>query len=409
MTARTVVYRRELLYEQVWNEPATKVAQRYSISSVALGKICRDLHVPAPGRGYWAKHAVGNAPERPALPPMPHQANERRVTRRTYLLDRERTTDSHACGKIAAGAPLVVPHMLVRPHPLIAAAVTALDGARLRNGLVHAPSSCLDVVVSPNARARALRVMNTLILALEERGLAVEVTDVEQKRPVKYDEAAGSTRVLVAGEWVRFQVVEALVQVEPPMTKQPPKNLKGPELEQWGYWNRPRIQLVPSGKLVLRMRERAGVRTSWRDGQRPIEERLNAFIQQLFVVADAKKQEREAQTQWRAGFEAQQQRAERKRANASRRARRVAFVTEQLQQWRDARDLRELVAATRAQLDAVPEPRWLTWAAAYADEIDPVRALRTKSSTRNRRHFIGGESGRVSAEIQAETRERQPR
>ena len=274
MTARTVVYSRDALYEQVWREPATKVALRYSISSVALGKICRELCVPVPGRGYWAQHAFGKAPQKPALPPMSDRINERRVTRRTTVLDRERVADSHANGKAAAGAPIVVPRSLTSWHPLVAATTAALNDATLRNGLAHPSSSCLDVVVSPKARARALRVMNTLILALEERGMPVEVRDVVQQRPVKYDENAGSTRVLVAGEWIRFQIAEALVQVEPPITKQPPKNLKGPELEQWRYWNRPRIQLVPSGELVLRIRERPGVRTSWRDGQRPIEERL---------------------------------------------------------------------------------------------------------------------------------------
>lgn len=377
MTARTIVYRREVLYEQVWHEPATKVAERYSISSVALGKICRALCVPVPGRGYWAQHAFGKAPPRPALPPMSDRTNERRVTRRTTVLDRERVAGSHATGKVAAGAPIVVPRSLTSPHPLVAATMKGLGEATMRNGLAHPSSSCLDVVVSPKSRSRALRVMNTLLLALEERGLPVEVRAVAQQRPLKYDETAGSTRVLVAGEWIRFRIVEALVQMEPPMTKKPPKNLKGPELEQWRYWNRPRMQLVPSGTLVLRIRERAGVRTSWRDGRRPIEEKLNAFVEQLFVVMDAKKQERDAHARWREGFEAQQQRAERKRLHASRRERRVALVTEQLQHWRDARDLRALVAEVRARLrtEFLAEPKWLSWASRYADEIDPVGML----------------------------------
>ena len=106
MTARTVVYSRDALYEQVWREPATKVARRYSISSVALGKICRQLCVPVPGRGYWAQHAFGKAPQKPALPPMSDRKSERRVTRRTTVLDRERVADSHANGKAAAAALL---------------------------------------------------------------------------------------------------------------------------------------------------------------------------------------------------------------------------------------------------------------------------------------------------------------
>lgn len=31
---------REALYQEIWTEPATKVAARYGISSVALLKIC---------------------------------------------------------------------------------------------------------------------------------------------------------------------------------------------------------------------------------------------------------------------------------------------------------------------------------------------------------------------------------
>jgi hypothetical protein len=222
MTVRAVVYRREKLYEQVWNEPATKVAQRYSISSVALGKICRELAVPVPGRGYWMKLAFGKGPPKPDLPPMLDLAAERRVIHYTPLLDRARVAGSHASGKAAAGAPIVVPRTLTNPHPLIAATTSALAEATLRNGLAYAPTTCLDIVVSPTVRARALRVMNTLILALEERGHSVEVTDVVPTRPVKYDETAGSTRVLVAGEWIRFQLTEALTQFEPPMTRKPP-------------------------------------------------------------------------------------------------------------------------------------------------------------------------------------------
>ena len=64
---------------------------------------------------------------------------------------------------------------------------------------------------------------------------------------------------------------------------------------------------------------------------------------------------------WRAGFETQQQRAERRRAKAARRARRMAFVAEQLQHWRDARDLRALIGAARERLSAesLPKPKWL--------------------------------------------------
>lgn len=48
------------------------VAKEYGVSDVALGKICKKLHVPLPGRGYWAKKAAQRpVPPQPSLPAIP--------------------------------------------------------------------------------------------------------------------------------------------------------------------------------------------------------------------------------------------------------------------------------------------------------------------------------------------------
>jgi ankyrin repeat protein len=62
-------YDRRQLYDEVWSAPTRQVAARYGISDVALTKVCHQLRVPKPPRGYWAKKAAGNvAPRRPKLP-----------------------------------------------------------------------------------------------------------------------------------------------------------------------------------------------------------------------------------------------------------------------------------------------------------------------------------------------------
>lgn len=62
-------YDRRRLYEEVWSEPTQKVAQRYGVSGVAIGKACTVLDIPKPPRGYWAKKAAGHQlPSRPHLP-----------------------------------------------------------------------------------------------------------------------------------------------------------------------------------------------------------------------------------------------------------------------------------------------------------------------------------------------------
>lgn len=46
--------RREELYDLVWSKPRTAIAKELGISDVRVGKLCREMNVPAPPRGYWA-------------------------------------------------------------------------------------------------------------------------------------------------------------------------------------------------------------------------------------------------------------------------------------------------------------------------------------------------------------------
>jgi hypothetical protein len=58
---------RDELYQLVWSEPMTKIAERFNVSGSYLARICNLLNVPRPKRGYWAKFAVGKAPPQTPL------------------------------------------------------------------------------------------------------------------------------------------------------------------------------------------------------------------------------------------------------------------------------------------------------------------------------------------------------
>jgi hypothetical protein len=62
------VLSREELYELVWSLPMIKVAEKFKVSGSYMARVCFNLRVPRPERGYWAKLVVGKAPEKPALP-----------------------------------------------------------------------------------------------------------------------------------------------------------------------------------------------------------------------------------------------------------------------------------------------------------------------------------------------------
>lgn len=60
---------REELFDLVWSEPMLRVADRFGVSSSYLARVCTELRVPRPARGYWAKLEFGRSPPKPVLPP----------------------------------------------------------------------------------------------------------------------------------------------------------------------------------------------------------------------------------------------------------------------------------------------------------------------------------------------------
>jgi hypothetical protein len=70
------------LYNDVWDQPLVKLAKKYRISDVRVGKVCRRLRIPLPGRGYWAKQKAGKPVGQPPLTVF-EDAPEVRILRRS--------------------------------------------------------------------------------------------------------------------------------------------------------------------------------------------------------------------------------------------------------------------------------------------------------------------------------------
>ncbi len=52
---RSIILKRDDIYAKVWSEPAMHVAKAYGISGSMLARICTELNVPRPPRGYWPR------------------------------------------------------------------------------------------------------------------------------------------------------------------------------------------------------------------------------------------------------------------------------------------------------------------------------------------------------------------
>jgi hypothetical protein len=146
----------------------TKLAERFDVSGTYMARICSVLRVPRPPRGYWAKLAVGKAPEPESLP----QAEP--GDQLTWSKDGD-------LGGLPPPKPLVVARVRVprigRPvtgtHGLIRDAKSHFEtGRKIDEGEHLKPFKKLlvDVTVSKAALDKALAFANALFNALESAG-----------------------------------------------------------------------------------------------------------------------------------------------------------------------------------------------------------------------------------------------
>lgn len=180
---------REALYTLVWSEPMLKVAARYNVSSSYLGRICTLLNVPRPQRGYWAKLAVGKAPQKPALPDV-RPGDELVWSRDGDQLKVKRTLPRPPDERRRRRAKVMEP----RPdeHPLIKGAKALFESAPVSRDsgyLKPAKKLLVDLTVSKTGLDKALSFANELFLSLESYGHRVVIAPTSEPfQRVKVDE-----------------------------------------------------------------------------------------------------------------------------------------------------------------------------------------------------------------------------
>lgn len=214
-----------------------------------------------------------------------------------------------------------------------------------------ATERCLDISATGDALNRALRVVDSLIKALEARGYEVDVTEPKTGDGDPYRPNRGTpswTGVRIGDSFVTFAIEEKSDVFEPP----PPP----PGRYSYG----PRYEHRPNGKLVLVIPERqySGQGQRWSDRKRQrLEHQLNDVVAALIATAEQQRLK---------AIEAENERqqilaAEHEREAAARHAA-IAVLARDLHRrmsaWRAAQD-------TRAFVDLLKQ-----WATADGVETD---------------------------------------
>ena len=319
----------------------SRLAKKLGISDVALAKACRRGKVPTPGLGYWAKLRYGKAVGRPSLPDL--EAG----TRDIVLIEPPEASKGPRFVEIEAklraerqaNATIVVTKSLANAHPIV------------RNWLQKASGSLSSV------ERRRLRILNTLLKELTQRGYAVSVDPNRQHYPrVKIDDE-------IVDFWLKERHKQLRIRVDP-------------EKRRYAWEPEWRTEFQPTGQLVLTIDSwTTGIRKQWSDAKtRRLEDQLNDVIAGLITAAAAFRRQRlereERERKWRAEEERRRQLEQVRREKQEE----LQRLLQEVEAWQRANLIRNYV---RAKLSAIPsDPElddWATWASGLADEVDPLK------------------------------------
>jgi len=341
-------WNREELYKDVWEQPLTKLQAKYGISNVAIGKACRKLKIPLPGRGYWAKLAAGHKMKQV---PLPEIKSVPVVYRMKTEATPQPTPDSSEpelaqIGKVRS-QPLPVRN---QQHKLVESSARLLRRTRTDDyGRTIPPTErpCIDIRVSKKLLDRALPLMNAIVFALEENGF-----------PVKTEQ--GSTSAHIFGQDIKFAIREDLRVKE---------TRKAEGLSH--VYER-------SGSLVFEISEYSPekCRKRWADGKtQRVEEMLPQCVAGLMLVARYVRI-------WQEGLRKQHEKWEREEKERAEYKRLSEQLDGWMEGWQKAKQIREFVAAVKKFCSANGEPtspdsprgKWIAWALRRADNFDPLVA-----------------------------------
>lgn len=382
MERQSNTYDRETLYRQVWEAPLIKVAQQYGVSGVAIGKTCRKLGIPLPGRGYWAKKAAGGRTKILPLPPLkPGQPN---VISTNHIVRPQPDPSRQSKKTIGDSANTQLTAMTsgsLKPHHLIKNTAKNLRRFSAEGHSIFRETACIDIRVSRSALNRATSLMDTLLKTMESKGLKVVVTEPGEKveaivTPLGLDKSS-HTGIVLEGAFVPFGIDEAYLPESTWSTQVHPNSMA----DRITYVPCSTSKRVGTGELILRIRDNygPGVRLTWRDGKRQkLEAMVADIVNGIHDYAIAKLQAHKNYEDRRLVEEENRRRYLEEQRQIKEEKARIFDLESRAADWHKvvlARDFISAVDETLTRGDYADElvddvTTWLAWAKAHVRQLE---------------------------------------
>ncbi len=380
---------RRTIYDLVWSKPMTKVAQDLGISDVALKKICDKHRVPTPPRGHWAKKATGKPTRQIQLHITADPQHEYVViygsrnelplpVREVLNLERERRKALRRTVPPDGIAPTAPVQDL---HPVIAATARTLRKAKPKSNepaKAQGPGYC-GIEVRSSSVERTIAILDTIVRALDVRGLGVEA-------------AGDCIRVTLTPDHLNFSLIERVQKQNHLPTVEElaheERRLKKRERDaRMGVWSfgqgraYPEFDFIRTGELSIQIADKyiRGLRRNWSDGKRQkLEGLADDVVAGIAAYLAGVRVDREERERWRRDWERQQRLAALARARDEREIRRLEFLKRFLTISAEAAQLKSFLVQLSGDLTENPSgeiARLLAWTEArllqLQDELRP--------------------------------------
>jgi hypothetical protein len=337
---------REELYEAVWSKATRLVAQELGISDVALAKICRKLNVPKPGLGYWRKIETGSKLKRPPLPA--HGLAFVKINPARHAPKRLLPNGSVPTATSSEDPAHLIPKSLDGAHPAILKAKEWIHrGVRMDSfGLnAYSDTPVIPVRVEQSSSDRAFKFLAGLLNGLSQKGIGL----------VRHHQ----TRVLGFG--VNEDSLHFTLSDHTPRHKtssQPVQRILKFELDRCNF---------------------DGSERTWTDGKRyQIEDKLEEIVEWISAGVEAVRNRRlTAEAEEKKRREKERELAEIEREKAAEEKCRTNLI-DQAEMWNRATLLRGFINACEKEMTSLGNKnsgaiKWLEWARAHAERIDPLK------------------------------------
>lgn len=297
-------YDREKLYNEVWEQPVTKVAEQYGVSDVAIAKVCRKMRIPVPGRGYWRKLQTSQKMKKIPLPKYkdcpkvlrackPQEEVEQkevvRLVPEAFVLEKQLLQQEES--------PEM--HIEFDPSVSISNKYVKQTGKKLEkskkqyskaSGFGRCYSSddkAFEVSVGPDNIPRVLAILQTLCNELEKRGYSIGVKPKEPTTSPQYQQYGYFQKEPIP---IYIRMLDAFITIK---TTEKSKKVTLSEKERKNTYQD--YEYNPTGELCFEITNssyESYARTKWKDGKKQkVQDSLHEIIISLIKVATMQKED----------------------------------------------------------------------------------------------------------------------